>query len=128
MYIIHHPRDVSDLSHPGASQILVQRISEQHLTPDVDLTDIGEFIIVESGDTITNLEMTSGCAITSDLFGEAHYGSPDFVPCFEWLEHHPDQHCFEMAFIVTDDFFTVLLIPDDPGIDADLLTLCREYS
>jgi hypothetical protein len=62
-------------------------------------------------------------------FDQAHYRHRDFVPSFDWLEHHFDQDCFEMVFIVTDDgYFTVLLISDDPGIDPDLLSSCRDFS
>ena len=128
MFTIRHPSDVSGPSHTGIGQIVSQRISELRLSAEGSLSGIGEFIIVEPGDTIIVLEKASGCSITTDLVSEVHYGSPDFVPSFEWLEHHHDEHCFEMLFITTDDFFTVFLIPDDPGIDPELLSLCREYS
>jgi hypothetical protein len=124
MYVIKNDMAVSQ---NGICQVLTQRISELQLK-NGDLTDIGEFILVEPGDTITYLEEESGCAIATDLFGENHYGDPGFVPSFEWLEHHQKQHCFEMVFITNDGFFTVLLIPDDPGFDNELLSLCREYS
>lgn len=129
MYIIHDPCDVSGLSHSGIGQVVSRRISELRLSAEETLTDIGEFFVVEPGDTVSGLEEASGCAVATDPFGEAHYGEPDFVPCHEWLEHHQEQNCFEMVFIMNDDgYFTVFLIPDDPGIDADLLSLCREYS
>jgi len=129
MYIIRDPIDLSAVSHTGIGQILATRISQLKVPEMADLSDIGEFIIVEPGDTIADIEKASGCSIATDLFDGAHYGSPDFVPNHEWLQHHPDQCCFEMVFIMTDDgYFTVLLIPDDPCIDPDLLSLCREYS
>jgi hypothetical protein len=124
MYITKNNKAVSQV---GICQLLTQRISELQLK-NGDLTDIGEFILVEPGDTIRSLEEASSCAIATDLFGETDYGVSDFVPSFEWLEHHPEQHCFEMVFITTDDFFTVLLIPDNPGIDNELLSLCSDYS
>jgi hypothetical protein len=129
MHIIRDPCDVSGLSHPGISHVTSQRISEIQLSEEETLSDIGKFIVVEPGDSISGLEEASGCCITTDFFGEAHFGSPDFVPSHEWLEYHPEHHCFEMVFIMTDDgYFTVLLIPDDPGIDLDLLSLCRDCS
>ncbi len=128
MFIIHVPSDVSGLSHPGIIHIVSQRISELRLSAEEALPDIGKFLVVEPGDTIGDIEEVSGCYIATDFTGDAHYGHPDFDPSYEWLEHHLEQHCFEMVFIMTDDFFTVLLIPDDPGIDPDLLSLCRDYS
>ena len=129
MYIIHDTSGITKIVHGGIRAILHCRIPQLNLTSSEHLQNIGEFIAVDPGDTIADLEKASGCAITTDLFGETHYGDPDFVPNHEWLEHHQDEHCFEMVFITNDDgYFTVLLIPDDPGIDFDLLSLCREYS
>ncbi|MBT3701420.1 MAG: hypothetical protein HOG12_07875 [Alphaproteobacteria bacterium] len=129
MNIIRSPSNIHNVLHTGISLILSRRFSELHLTPEELLSDIGEFFVVEPGDTISDIEKASNCCITTDFFEEAHYGSPDFVPSHEWLEHHLEQQCFEMVFIMTDDgFFTVLLIPDIPGIDPDLLSLCRTYS
>ena len=129
MRIINDLRDVSGVSHAGIAKIVIQRISELRLSAEETLADIGEFIIIEPGDTIADLEEASGCSIITNLFDRLHFGEPDFVPNHEWLEHHPEQHCYEMVFIMTGDgYFTVFLIPDDPGIDPDLLSLCREYS
>jgi|TARA_B110000046_G_C12933065_1_gene372348 hypothetical protein len=110
MYIIRHPSDISGQSHLGIGHIILQRISELRLSTEETLTDIGEFIIVEPGDTISSLEEASGCPITTDLFGDAHYGPPDFVPSFEWLERHNEQQCFEMVFIMTDDGYFMVLV------------------
>jgi hypothetical protein len=129
MYIIRDPCDVSGLSHSGIRHIVAQRITQLRLSADETLSDLGEFFVIEPGDSIPSLEETTGCYIATDFTGEDHYGSPDFEPNHESLEHHREQQCFEMVFIMTDDgYFTVLLIPDDPGIDPDLLSLCRDYS
>jgi hypothetical protein len=39
------------------------------------------------------LEAECGCLITTGLFGESKYGDPDFMPTFEWLEHHTQSPC-----------------------------------
>jgi hypothetical protein len=129
MFIVRKPSEVSGLFHVGIGQIVSQRLSELRLSAEEALPDLGTFVVVEPGDAIGDIEEASNCCITTDFFEEAHYGSSDFVPSHEWLEHHREQQCFEMVFIMTDDgYFTVLLIPDDPGIDPDLLSLCRDYS
>ena len=129
MYIIREPCDVSGLSHSGIRHIVAHRITQLRLSAEETLSDLGEFIVVESSDTIHGLEEATGCYIATDFTGEDHYGSPDFVPNHEWLEHHRDHLCFEMLFVMSDGgYFTVVLIPDDPGIDPDLLSLCRTYS
>ena len=129
MQIINDLGAISRVHYPGIRQMLTQRISQIDLPEGEALADVGTFYVVQLGDTIAQLEAATGCCINSDLFGDGHYGDDDFAPSFEWLEHHKYQQCFEMVFIMTDDgYFTVLFIPDDPGIDPDLLSLCREYS
>ena len=128
MYIIRDPCDVSGLSHSGIRHIVAHRITQLRLSAEETLSDLGEFFVVEPGDSIPSLEVATGCYIATDFTGEAHFGHPDFEPNHEWLEHHRDHQCFEMTFIMSDDFFTVLLIPDIPDIDPDLLSLCRTYS
>jgi len=76
MYIIRDPIDLHAVSHSSIAQILTQRISELKLSPEVGLLDIGEFIIVEPGDNIYDLEEAS---IATDLFSEVHFGNSDFV-------------------------------------------------
>ena len=128
MQIINDPGGISRVSHPGIGRVLSQRMSQLQLSRKETLSDIGRFVIVEPQDTITDIEKASGCYITTDMFGEADYGDPDFTPSFEWLEHHTDEQCYELAYIMTDDFFTAVFVPDDPGIDPRLIAFCREYS
>lgn len=128
MQIILDPGGVRRVSHPGVRRVLSLRLSELQLSETEALSDVGRFVVAEAGDSIANLENDSGCYITTDIFGEADYGNPDFTPSFEWLEHHVQEDCFEIAFMMTDDFFTAVFIPDDPGIDPTLLAFCREYS
>ena len=129
MKIIYEPGGINRIAYPGVRQILSQRVSELKLLEKESLAEIGCFVVAEPNDSVTDLERSSGCAITTDLFGDSHYGSPDFVPCHEWLEYHTEQHCFEMVFVMTDDgYFTAVFVPDDPGIDPMLLAFCREYS
>lgn len=46
---------------------------------------------------------------------------------WEYIDH--TNGWFEAVFIVSDDGFGhVVLIPDQPHIDSDLLSVCREHS
>lgn len=78
-----------------------------------DLTEIGTFAIVQSGDPLTAIEIALGVAITVDG-----------TPTWEWLERHGA--IWEAPFILSDDGFGhVLIVPDAEGIDPQLLALCR---
>jgi len=126
MRILREPAEIAAIPYPGIRDLVRQRMAE--LSP-YDPALMGEFILVEPGDTPASLEASSGCWITTSLLGDAKYGEPDFVPSFEWLEHHVHEECFEMLFIMNDDGYGIaLFVPDAPDINAELLALCREYA
>ena len=128
MQIINDLGGIPRVPFLGIRRLLTQRIPEVKLRDGEALTDVGAFFVVEKGDDTIAIETTTGCSPLTDPIGDTSYGDPDFAPSFEWLEYHAEAHCFEMVFIMTDDYFTVLLIPDDPDIDQDLLAFCKEYS
>ena len=120
-------RDAESIPYPGIRDLVRQRITELSEGEPFDPELMGSLILVEPGDTPASLEAGCGCLITTGLFVDAK--DPDFMPCFEWLEHHPQGHCYEMLFIMTDDGIgTALFIPDAEGIDPQLLAFCRQYA
>ena len=46
------------------------------------------FIVLEPGDTSEHIESATGYAPLKSLFSDAHYGDPEFMPDFEYLEDH----------------------------------------
>lgn len=127
MIVLRSPADVAAIKHSGIHRLIRERLSEMKLDEPFD--QFGELILVESGDNPGAIESSSGCWITTGLFGDENFGSPDFMPSFEWLEHHPEAECWEMLFVMSDDGFgTVLFVPDSPDIDPDLLAFYRRYA
>ena len=118
-------RDAESIPYPGIRDLVRQRITELSEGESFDPDTMMSLILVEPGDTPASLEAGCDCLITTGL--DATYGDPDFMPCFEWIEHHA--HCYEIVFIMTDgDCGTVLFVPDEPDIDPELLAFCREYA
>ena len=128
MQIINDLGAISRVRFPGIRQMLTQRTSQIELREGEALADVGAFFIVEKGDCLGCIETATGCFVVSDPFEDNHYGDDDFMPLFEWLEHHIPERCYEIDFVLTDDYFVSVFVPDDPGIDETLLTFCREYS
>lgn len=128
MQIITDLGAISRVQFPGIRQVLTQRISQIELREGEALTDVGAFFVVEKGDCISCIQTVTGCHLVSDPFEDCRFGDDDFVPSFEWLEHHMPEECFEITFMMTDDYFVAVFVPDDPGIDPELLRFCREYS
>lgn len=122
-------RDAESVPYPGLRELVHRRIAELSEGDPFDPDTMGVLILVEPGDTAATIEAESGCLITTGLFGDANYGDPDFMPSFEWLEHHTEAGCYEMLFIMTDGGNgTALFIPETEGIDPPLLAFCREYA
>jgi hypothetical protein len=122
-------RDAESIPYPGVRDLVRQRITELSQADPFDPSTMGSLILVEPGDTAAQLEKECGCLITTGLFGDAKFGDPEFMPCFEWLEHHAESNCYEMLFVMTDDGNgTALFVPDEPGIDPELLAFCRAYA
>ena len=83
--------------------------------------------ILETDDSITDIESQLGCPILTNLFNSLTYPDPDFVPSFEVLEDHGD--FYEMVFILSDgDDAILIFIPKTEGMDPKLLSMCSDYS
>jgi len=106
--------------YPDIRQLIHQRIAEitqgQPYDPDI----YGQFVLVEVGDTVPDIEAVIGYPLVPD-------GDADFAPSFEWLVEWPT--CYEAVFIFSDDGYGIdLLIPKIGGVDADLLAMCEQYA
>jgi len=122
-------RDAESIPYPGVRDLVRQRITELSQDEPYDPEVTGPLILVEPGDTLSILEAECGCPIVTGLFGDTKYGDTDFMPCFEWLDHHAQAHCYEMLFVMSDDGYGVaLFVPDELDIDPELLAFCREYA
>ena len=83
--------------------------------------------ILETDDSITDIESQLGCPILTNLFNSLTYPDPDFVPSFEVLEDHGA--FYEMVFIFSDgDDAILIFIPKTEGMDPKLLSMCSDYS
>ena len=103
----------------------MQKLSNLQARKYVAFDVEANFILVESTDTIDDLEAVSGCPIITSWFSDAIYPHEDFAPSFEFVEEHPT--FYEMVFVLTDDNTTVFIIPKEK-VDPMLLELCQEFS
>lgn len=120
MIILRDTEAVSGISDSSIRQLIQRRIAEITQGEAYDPDIYGEFVLVEAGDCIADIEAIIG-------FPLVPAGDADFSPSFEWLVEWPI--CYEAVFIFSDDGYGIdLLIPKLPGIDADLLAMCRKYA
>lgn len=87
-------------SYPSLPQSILGRYAE--------LIDLAWLFVVQPGDRVDHLQSLRGRPFVGWEFIELRDG---------W---------FEAVFVLSDDGFGhVVLIPDDPATDSDLLALCR---
>lgn len=129
MVIVTCPSDLSRIANPGIRQLVTLRL--QQLSPPASPAPPFEFIVVEGGEAVSEIEQAARFPILTSLFDDLPFDPPDFYPPFEIMEkHHYDSACFyEMVFISNDDgTATALLVPDQEDVAGDLLALCRSWA
>ena len=103
---------VTSITSQEIRQLIHQRIAEITQGQPYDADVYGEFVVVEAGDSLSNIE--------------AHL-CREVVGNFEWLVEWPC--CWEAVFVLSDDGYGIdLLIPKSEAMDADLLAMCRKYA
>lgn len=125
MVIVTCPSDLSRIANPSIHHLVDIRLQQLGSGSSTDL------IVVEAGDTYSSIEQAAGFKILTSLFDDLPFEHPDYTPPFEIMEEHHYEHyqIYEMVFMGNDDgAATALFIPDQEGIDANLLAMCRSWA
>ena len=83
-------------------------------------------IIIEAGDSISDIEQEIGFSILTNLFDDVRYPDPDFVPCFEAMEDHGN--FYEILFLFSDGDEAVEIFIPKHGVDNELLAMCSQFA
>jgi hypothetical protein len=127
MFILRDPALASTIADPALRGLVEERFVQICEGEPYDFDQHGYMLVVQPGDTVAALEEESSCSILRNLFDNARWGDPDFLPSFEYLQEYAG--CYEMVFIVNDSSFGIdFFIPKAGGIDAELLAMCAEYA
>ena len=86
----------------------------------------GSVIIIEAGDSLSDIEEEIGFSILTNLFEDVRYPDPDFEPCFEVLEDHGT--FYEMVFILSDGDDAIEIFIPKVGVDPLLLSMCSQFA
>lgn len=102
-------------STPSIGDLIQTRLAEL-LVDGYSMEELVFFVIVEAGDTMSEVEAVLG--------GPMH--SPGGHPLWECIQAHED--CYEMVFVLSSTGYgTLVLVPHHNGSD-ELLTLCRLHT
>ena len=117
----------------------IQNLSQLNLITDPDILKLVKLrhdqlgdemldsvIIIEAGDSISDIEQEIGFSILTNLFDDISYPDLDFVPCFEVLKDHGT--FYEMLFIFGDGDDAIEIFIPKYGVDNKLLAMCSQYA
>lgn len=109
---------------PTIRKLLTERIEDAAAT---GLLELSHFLVIQAGDNEQDIaDEICLTPLTNPLDGQ-RFGSAEFVPFWDWLEHHDGW--FEMVISVGNSGFAfVLLIEDDEGVIPELRSLCSTYA
>jgi hypothetical protein len=108
-------------------QLLTERLAFYSEYEDLELSDLFKLILIEPGDTLTDLDAMFNGGLLINHFSGRRFGDGGFRPCFETLEEHPT--FYVMVFCEGDAGFGVeVIVPKTEGIDPRLLNLCAQFA
>ena len=120
MLILKSPSSFDSITDPDILRLVKLRHSQ------LGYEMFGSVIIIEAGDSLSDIEEEIGFSILTNLFDDVRYPDTDFVPFFEALEDHGG--CYEMLILFSDgDDAIEIFIPKD-GVDPLLLSMCSQFA
>ena len=126
MFHFHDRTSINRALSMGLRPSLHRLLAERVAALGEDLIDWTEYLVVEPGDTNQQIVRAIGLSPLREPFYDIRYGEPGFWPHWNWLAEHDGW--FELIFTFGSTFAYVVLIADEPGVDPDLLAMCREYA
>lgn len=99
---------------PESLRVLLQD-RRAMLGHDLPFSDMAQFVVVQEGDTLADVERVTGLLIKLAM------DDPDYTPAWEWVIDHGQ--FYETVFILSDDGYGIVLFVLKTGIDPFLRRL-----
>jgi hypothetical protein len=113
--------------HPGLRDAIALRVQFFSDQEEDELGEVLKIVTVESSDTLPLVDQAIHGLLTGNPWSGKKLGDPGFQPPFETFEEHAT--FYDMTFIEGGGGgCTVVLIPKQPGLDPDLLSLCIRHA
>ena len=120
MLILKHPSSFDSITDLDILKLI--KLRHDQLGDEM----FGSVIIIEAGDSLSEIEQEIGFSILTNLFEDVRYPDPDFVPCFEVLKDHGG--CYEMVFIFGDGDDAINIFLPKHGVDNEVLSMCSQFA
>jgi hypothetical protein len=120
MLILKSPSSFDSITDPDILKLV--KLRHDQLGDEM----FGSVIIVEAGDSLSNIDKEIGFSILTNLFDDIRYPDPDFIPSCEALEDHGT--FYEMLFIFVDGDEAIEIFIPKVGVDPLLLSMCSQFT
>ena len=120
MLKIQNPSQLPLITDPDILKLVTLRLSQ------LGSTLTAPMIIMEPGDSLSDIEKEIGFSILTNLFDDISYPYPDYMPSCEALEDHGG--CYEMLFILGDGDEAVELFIPKTVVDSSLSAMCADFA
>lgn len=128
MVIVTDRDQISGIPDTQLRQLIELRIQGIEKCCDWDARELGPIIIVEPGDSASDLDTAMGFSILEGALDDSRFGDECFTPSFEFAECHYG-YLYELVYIVSNSGYGYdIFIPSCPGVDPLLLTFCQTYA
>jgi hypothetical protein len=128
MQIISELAGASQISDTAIRELVRKRINDLG-GEEFDTTELGYFVILDSTDTLEDLETQLGFSIVANRITGIRWNQPGFTPSFEFIEAIGHGLFYDMVIVLSDSGYGVeILIPNKVGGDVDLLAMCAKYA
>lgn len=119
MQVLRHPSEVLAFAETHRDEqiaaLIQQRMEELLVDEDTDMEELVFIVVLESPDTVGDLESTLKAPITT----------PDGGPLWEVIEAHDT--CYELVFVLASSGYGSLVFAPMAAAHPSVLALCREY-
>ena len=127
MLVLRNPADAARVADATVRQLVETRFRQLSQDWTFDSERCGFMVLIEPGEHVDAIERATGVDVMADVFGETHFGDPDFTPATEVIEEHAG--CFELVFVFTDDGYGIeSFVPKTDGMDPQLLAMCAQFA
>jgi hypothetical protein len=126
MIVLRDPAQLPRVADPEIRDLIARRIKDLSQDEPWNADVLGDFIVVEPGDSLASLDQQLGFALLTSRTNGARFGDPDYMPAHEILEEYAG--CYEIVIILSDDGYGVEVFVPKVGADPQLLALCAHYA
>lgn len=126
MIVVRDLQSTRQISDSDIRNLVQKRLSDLG-GESFDSNTLGYMLVIETGDTIGDIERQVGFNILHNRFSGVRYDKATYTPSFEVIEEFPC--CYDVVFVMDDTGKGIeIFVSKSWNLDTDLVAMCRKYA